>query len=226
MKPHADWWPLRGWTLEHGMAPATMADDNARQDRDDIAASLNGDEDAFARIVARYQGTVSQQMWRFTRDRNELDELVQEVFVEVFTSLHSYRATAPFLHWLRRVATRTGYRYWKRQGRARERRAALEADRALLHPPEQAAPTEAAEYTFELLAQLPPDDRLVLTLLYFEALDTRAIAERMGWSRTLVKVRAHRARKRLRGLLEEAGYGRPGNDGPADKEDDGPPGGI
>jgi len=45
-------------------------------------------------------------------------------------------------------------------------------------------------------------------LHYFEGCDTREIAERVGWTRSLVKVRAFRARKKLKALLEEAGYGR------------------
>jgi RNA polymerase sigma-70 factor (ECF subfamily) len=56
------------------------------------------------------------------------------------------------------------------------------------------------------LAELPPRDRLVLTLLHLEELDTQAIAERLGWSRTLVKVQAFRARQKLRKLLEARGY--------------------
>ena len=66
---------------------------------------------------------------------------------------------------------------------------------------------EAAERLYGLLGQLPPQERVVLTLYYFEECGTREIAERMGWSRSLVKVRAHRARKKLRKLMEQ-GTGR------------------
>jgi len=62
-----------------------------------------------------------------------------------------------------------------------------------------------------LLETLPPKDRLVLTLFYFEGWDMGEIAERVGWSRTLVKVRAHRARRKLRALLEEEGFSASGS---------------
>lgn len=75
-------------------------------------------------------------------------------------------------------------------------------------PPDDPGPSEAADYLYRLLEQLPWKDRLVLTLLHFDGCDTAEIAQRVGWSRTLVKVRAHRARAKLRSLLEEAGYGR------------------
>ena len=64
---------------------------------------------------------------------------------------------------------------------------------------------EAAELLHDLLGRLPPRDRLVLTLLYLEELTVAQAAERAGWSRTMVKVQAHRARKKLRALLEKTG---------------------
>ncbi len=181
----------------------------ADSDRLDIRASLEGEEDAYARLVRRYQPLVSAQMWRFTRDRDILAELAQDVFVEVYLSLGSYRGRAPFLHWVRRIATRVGYRYWKRQARERRRRVAFaEWKRS---PPSlgmDPSPSEAAVYLQALLEQLDPPDRLVLTLQCFEGCNTREIADRTGWSRALVKVRAHRARCKLRAKLTRMGWRR------------------
>lgn len=168
----------------------------------DIRASLAGEEGAFARLVARYQSQISAQMWRFTRDRRVLDELVQDVFVEVFLSLHRYRGKAPLLHWIRRIATRVGYRHWKHEQRARRQRELIEQE-SIRWPSsmERATPSEAAEVLYQVLERLAPKDRLVLTLYYFEGCSSREIAEQAGWSPTLVRVRMHRAQKRLRGML-------------------------
>jgi len=197
---------LRTWA--HGIEERHLETPATDADRRDIAASLDGDEDAFARLVARYQAEVFKQMWRFTRDPGVQDELVQQVFVEVYRSLRGYRERAPFLHWLRRIATRVGYRYWKQEARDRRLRAAVESEAAVRRPPEEQDPSEASELLHTFLAQLKPKDRLVLSLRYFEGCDGQEIAERMGWSPTLVHVRAHRARQKLRGLLEAAGHGR------------------
>jgi len=173
----------------------------------DIKASLDGDEGAYARLVHRYENEIAAQMWRFTRDREKLRELVEEVFVEAFLSLASYKAKAPLLHWLRKSATRVGYRHWKSNARERKRRDELKHWSATQSEEVKAGPSEAAEYLYKVLETLPAKERLVLTLLYFEELDTYEIAERVGWSRTLVKVRAYRARQKLEGLLEQAGFG-------------------
>jgi RNA polymerase sigma-70 factor (ECF subfamily) len=179
------------------------------EDRKDIAESLAGNGEGFARLVRRYQDRVAAQMWRFTRDAVVLDQLVQDVFVEAYLGLKGFRGRAPFLHWLRRIATRVGFHYWKLQVRIEEREEALkETNLNLTAAPETLTPSEAADMLYQLLGKLPPADRLVLTLFYFEECDVKEISARSGWNRALVKVRLHRARKKLKSLLEEAGMGR------------------
>jgi RNA polymerase sigma-70 factor (ECF subfamily) len=178
----------------------------SRTDLADVRAALRGDGDAYGRIVRRYQDEVAGRMWRFTSRRAELEELVQEVFVEAYTSLGTYRGEAPLGHWLARIATRVGYRFWKRRDRRRARSALpLEDwDAIAADDPE---PARARELLDGLLARLRPRDRLVLTLVYLEGLSVAQAAELTGWSRTTVKVQAHRARKRLRRLFERAAAG-------------------
>jgi RNA polymerase sigma-70 factor, ECF subfamily len=165
---------------------------------------------AFARLVRRHEPAVIRQMAHYTRDRNDVRDLVQQVFIEAYRSLPRYRPEAPFIHWLRRIASRVGFRYWKILRRDQERTVPLDEwhERVLAAPPETQTPSEAAECLLELLEKLPPKDRLVLTLMYFEECDVRMIAERIGWTRTVTKVRAFRARQRLRTMLEAAGHGR------------------
>ena len=180
------------------------------QDEGDIAASLAGDEEAFARLVRRHTPAVTSLLWRFTRDRGRCEELVQETFVEAFFSLRRYRGRAPLESWLRRIATRVGYRYWRNRDRAGSSVPLAELEVAA--PEAEADPALAAQIVHALLARLPAAERLVLTLLYFDNCDTREIAARMGWTRAMVKVRAYRARRRLRAiarrehLLEKFGW--------------------
>ena len=178
------------------------------EDHDDLRLCQNGDEQAYARIVQRYEIPIARQMWRFSRDPQRHEELVQEVFVEAYTSLHSFKRTAPFEHWLRRIATRVGYRFWKHKARDTERQEKLHHHKDILMSSlDSASASEAGEYLYQLLQHLDAQDRIVLTLMYFEGWDTKEIAEHLGWSLSLVKVRAFRARKKLKKKLEAAGYG-------------------
>ena len=171
----------------------------------DVAASLKGDEEAYARLVQRYERPITGLLWRFTRDPAQCEELVQQVFVEAYFSLRTYRGQAPLLHWLRRIATRTGYRFWRE--RARGSQEVRLPDSEILEQIEAADedridPAEAASVLHVLLGRLPPDDRLVLTLMYFEDCGTKEIAERMGWSRAKVKTQALRARRKVKEIAE------------------------
>ena len=179
-------------------------------DRLDIAAALRGDDEAFGRLVRRHAPAVASLLWRFTRDRLCCEELVQETFVEAFFGLGRFRGDAPFDHWLRRIATRVGYRFWKNRDRLR---ACVSLD-DLDYPASEADldPGVAGALVHELLGRLPPPERLVLTLMFFEDCDSRDIAQRMGWTRAMVKMRAYRARRRLQAiarrehLLEKFGW--------------------
>jgi len=174
-------------------------------DLQDVQLSLRGDGDAYARLIRRYQDDIAAQMRRFTRNAAMVEELVQDVFVEAYTSLPGYRGDAPLLHWLRRIATRAGYRYWKQRRRHDRGRVALEDWDQLPAPGSgrDLQQKEAADLLDWLLGQLSPADRLAVTLLHLEELSVAQVARRTGWSRVGVKVRAHRARKKLRAMLEK-----------------------
>lgn len=171
-----------------------------------ISAARNGDEDAFRQIVDRYQSTLTTQMRRFSGDRQVVEDLVHDVFVEAFMSLGSFKAKSPFEHWLRKIAVRVGYRFWQSQARDKRRVEKLREESVtatiMTDPPGDAV--EAREQLHVMLAKLAPRDRLVLTLLYWDGHSVAEAAKLAGWTQTMVKVQAHRARKRLKKLLEES----------------------
>lgn len=171
-------------------------------DRADVRASLNGDSGAYARIVARHQEALASRMRRFTRGPAAVEELVQEVFVQAYFALPGYRGTAPFGHWLARIATRVGYRAWRRRD-AQPAAALAEWDGPDPRGSADAAhAAEAADELHSLLEALPPRDRLVLTLLYLEERSVAEAASLAGWTRAMVKVQAFRARGKLKRLIE------------------------
>jgi len=176
-------------------------------DLEDIRATLAGDDDAFRRLVERYQQPIADYLWRFTRDFGTWEELVHETFVEAFLSLASFRAEAPLLHWLKKIATRRGYKYWRTKSKQQvmaELPVHTADERRGVNPAERSA-QEAAETLHALLAEMSDCDRLVITLLHLEEHSVAETAQITGWSTSLVKVQAHRARKRLEKLARKKG---------------------
>ncbi len=172
-------------------------------DWDDIQACLGGDETAYERLIRRHQEQITRLMWRFSRDSTVCERLVQDTFVEAYLSLKSYKAKGPFGAWLKKIATRAGYRFWKERDKAKELLSLDDIDFAMQDNQKEIEPGKAAEILHTLLARLNRADRLVLTLMYFEDCTTKEIAERMGWTGAAVKMRALRARKKIKKITEK-----------------------
>ena len=173
---------------------------------DDVRQSKNGDGQAYRRLVESHQKYVGQLMWRFSRDSQVHEELVQDVFVEAFLSLAGFSEKAPFGHWLSKIATRVGYRYWKQTARRHsiETFSVQEWDEIVDEKVERMDASKAASLIYKLLAQLPPRDRLVLTLRYLEQCSVAETVRRTSWSKIMVKVQTWRALRKLEKLLSQA----------------------
>lgn len=186
-------------------AVETEFDATALLDIQDVNKSLEGDNDAYKRLIERHQRQISKLMWRFSRDRVVHEELVQDVFVQVYMSMHTYKRKAPFKHWLNRIATRVGFGYWKMK--SRQNRIATvsieDYDQAEVKDGDSGSAEEVAEMLHNMLDKLPVRDRLVLTLRYLEQKNIEQTAELTGWSIPMVKVQTWRAKKKFKKLYEE-----------------------
>lgn len=159
-----------------------------------------GDADAFALLLDRHAERVRRLVARNV-PRAAVREVAHDAFVSAYLSLGTYAPTHPFEHWLVRVALRACAEYWRARGRGASSVDAATA--GLRHDdlaPLRADDRELCEWA---LARLAREDREVLTLVYFEELDVKECAKLLGWSASKVKVRAHRARVRLRRWLED-----------------------
>jgi len=170
----------------------------------DIQASLAGDEESYERLVRRYESQIAAMMWRFSRRPDQCEELIQDVFVQAYFSLPGFRGDGPFVHWLKRIGTRVGYRFWKQQGSKNKPLPLGDIDPAA-EELDTMDPSTASQIVEALLSELKPSDRLVLTLQYFEGCSMKEIADRMGWNEAMVKMRAYRARNRLRAIARRRG---------------------
>lgn len=181
-----------------------------RSDSELIAAVLDGNTADFEPLVRKYQPKIFATARRYARREGEVEDIVQEVFIKAFQKLSSYRAEAPFEHWLMRLAVRTCYDFLRIRKRTRETifsdLSQLEGewlDRFVAEPGKDPDAASAARDLVEaVLAQLSPAARLVLTLLEIEERSVKEIAALTGWSVPLVKVRAFRARAEMRKCLE------------------------
>jgi RNA polymerase sigma-70 factor (ECF subfamily) len=171
------------------------------------------DEDAAAVLVERLYPLVIRIVRSHLPRRAAEEDLAQDVFVKMFTRLDQYQARpgTPFEHWVARLAVRTCLDALKAADRrpelrwgdfSEEQAAWLDFMLADQSATPDASAASAREVIEQLLSQLPPDDRLVISLIDLEEKTVREVSEMTGWSGTLVKVRAFRARRKLRKLAQ------------------------
>ncbi len=177
-------------------------------DKDLIAEVLEGSAESFEPLVVKYQTRIFALARRYARREDEVEDIVQTVFLKAYSKLSSYRGDAPFEHWLMRTATYTCYDFLRKHQRNREWNASdlseEENDWFENIGEESTAETNreaASTLVNKLLEGLKPEDRHIITLLELEHQTVKEIAELTGLSESNVKVKAHRAREKMRSAL-------------------------
>jgi RNA polymerase sigma-70 factor (ECF subfamily) len=174
-----------------------------------VARAQRGDDDAFVHLASVYRPRIWSTASRFARSRPELEDLTQDLFLKMWRGISSYRSDAPFENWVMTVTVRGCYDFLRSNRRRRDSEALVDPqDRRDDPDPADArarSRREAWETVSLLLDRLDARDRTIITLLDLEERGVRETAVLTGWSEANVKVRAHRARKKMRELFHELG---------------------
>ena len=186
------------------------------EDRTVVKKILEGEVDAFALLMTRYQDYVLAIVKRHAPP-DQAEELAQEVFIKAYQSLAGWRRQGRFRSWLSAIAVRTCYDFWRKHYRSREVPLSTLSqthrewlDRALADASETSWQNlgrrrEAREILDWLLDRLSAADRMVLELVYLEEHSVKEAARLLGWTVANVKVRAYRAKRKLNKLLLQDG---------------------
>jgi len=179
-----------------------------------IKAFLGGERQAFDRLVLKYQDRVFRICLRFLGDKDEADDAAQEAFVRAYRGLAKFRGEAQFSTWLYRVTVNTcknklGSLAWRLKRRIlrysvpeQEGGAAEQTDRGQ-DPQEKMEQDETKRILARAIAELPQDQKLVVTLRDIEGLSYEQVAAVSGDNLGTVKSKLSRARGSLRGKLEK-----------------------
>lgn len=176
-----------------------MCMDQPGNDRDDawaVSRTLQGEREAFAVIVRRYQGPIYRLMLRFGRDENEASEMAQEAFVRAFERLASYDRDRRFFTWLYTLALNLGRDHARRA--ARNTDSARDVEQLAADRRSDPATRFEAARLLEILRRLPSKYGEALALRYIEDMSLDDVAETMGLSLSAAKMRVHRALRMLR----------------------------
>lgn len=174
-----------------------------------VARAQRGDEDAFVHLASVYRPRIWSTASRFARSRPELEDLTQDLFLKMWRGISSYRSDAPFENWVMTVTVRGCYDFLRSNRRRRDSEILVDPQDCRDDPDPADARARSRREAWEtvslLLDRLDARDRTIITLLDLEERGVRETAVVTGWSEANVKVRAHRARKKMRELFHELG---------------------
>jgi RNA polymerase sigma factor (sigma-70 family) len=165
----------------------------AWSDAELVSKTIAGDREAFGKLVDRHRRTIFALCLQRGFQQAEADDLAQEVFVKAYKGLDSLKEKEGFARWLYGIAAHVA----ADAARARKRR----QDDVNLDSVPEAASSQCAlldsnhesSDVIRALAELPEEQRMVLTLRYLEGLTPKEIAERLGEPRGTVRSRLHHA---------------------------------
>ncbi len=174
-----------------------------------LARIRNGATDDFAGIVRRHQARVFAILHRYERDAHKVEDLAQETFVKAWRALDQFDGRAPFEHWLSKIAVRAALDHLRREKRRQNEIGLPElGDDALdwLRSDDEKNELDARSAAEQLdlaMRELSPLDRVVITMQEIEGRSVKEICAATGASGVAVRVRAMRARGKLRRALEK-----------------------
>lgn len=156
------------------------------------------DRASFAALVEEHQDRLRNFLYRYTRNRQDAEDLTQDTFVKAYRNIHRYDSKYSFTTWLYTIARRTAYNHF----RDRKPTESLEFDIVGTSeaPDEEASVEDEKSWVWEAASNLKPEFREALNLKYVEDLSIEEISNIMGKTQTNVKIMLFRARNQLKKL--------------------------
>ena len=173
-----------------------------------IEQTLTGNQFAYADLVKRHQRFVFTLALRFSKNREDAEEIAQDCFIKAYRSLSSFQQQSKFSTWLYTIVYTTAMTFLRKK---RIDTDSIDDENTYLQLENQSggmknnmAETKSRSYYLqEAIGQLLPDDAAIITLFYMGEQSLEEIGQTLGIEANTVKVKLFRARQRLKEKLEK-----------------------
>ncbi|MDP3467401.1 MAG: sigma-70 family RNA polymerase sigma factor [Daejeonella sp.] len=180
---------------------------NKYSDTELIDKVLGGDKAAYADLMKRHQRFVFTLALRFTKNREDAEEIAQDCFIKAYRSLNTFRNTSKFSTWLYSIVYTTAMTFLRKKKLDIQ---SLDAEGVLLKVENHVSDLKSDElehkskmvFVNNAIDQLLPDDAAIITLFYLGEQSLVEIGQALGMETSTVKVKLHRARHRLKEKIE------------------------
>src|SRR5215471_10902322 len=177
-------------------------------DSEIISLVLKGDHNAYAMLVDRYKSYVFTLTLRFTKNREDAEEVSQDIFIKAYRSLADFKGTAKFSTWLYTIVNTTCITFLRKK---RLDIRSLDDEKTFEVADSQDSGFQAnvvetksrQSMVNQAISMLSPDDAEIITLFYKNEQSLEEISQILGLEVNTAKVRLHRARGRLKEKMEK-----------------------
>ncbi len=172
-----------------------------------ITKVINGDTNAFAYLVDKYKDMVFSLAYKITKNREEAEEVSQDTFIKGYKNLEKFKGDAKFSTWLYRIAYHASLdaikKNKKHQNTFEINEITFNQIKSVDTILEGIERIERAKIMDNCLLKLPEEERSIIWMFYYDELSLREIIEITQKSEANIKVKLHRARKKLLTIVEE-----------------------
>ena len=180
---------------------------NTTNDQYYITQTLQGNTQAYANLVTKYQNYVFTILIRMLKNREEAEEVAQDTFVKAFEALSTFRGESKFSSWLYSIAYRKALDTIRKNKQFKTTECIEEYAKIDFRETENALTyledKERKDFIENCIMQLPEDNAAIITLYYFDELSVKEIAVITKLTEDNIKIKLYRSRKKLFTLLKE-----------------------
>ena len=187
--------------------PATTPSVSSQQDQALVEEALDGSQEAFSQLMEKYRNPIHHHIYRMVRDKGQVEDLVQEIFIKAFSSLASYSSNYAFSTWLYKIATNHTIDYLRRKKlktmsidqpmRTKDGELEYELPDTTYRPDRYVLEDQRRELIQEAIDSLPPKYYRVIVLRHQQERTYEEIAQELDLPLGTVKAHIFRARELL-----------------------------
>lgn len=177
-----------------------------KTDEEFIERIKKGNISAFEYIVKKYKKKVYTIIFNIIRDTQDAEDLVQEVFLRVYSSIKRFKGRSNFYTWLYRISINVSFDYLKKNRRNLEFRDDFSISVDAIEVEKGLGRKEIIEKIFDLANNLPKKQKLIFILKFQNDFSNKEIGEILGLSQDTVKANLYHALKKIRDALKKEGF--------------------
>lgn len=172
-----------------------------------IKKVISGNTNAFVHLVDNYKDMVYSLAYKMTKNKQEAEEISQDTFVKAYKNIRKFKGDSKFSTWLYRIAYHTSLDYLKKDENHKHtfeiNEITLNQITSVDNILQGLERKERAQLVDMCLFKLPEDERSLLWMFYFDEFSLNEITEITALSESNIKVKLHRARKKLLTIVKE-----------------------